>query len=171
MKKNLEQVVSPMPLENQSPLSLNVEDSVNSKLTWKLTSDEAHNTALRQEFSFEHAPSVPLCLAILKLHSEHVAYPRLVVVLVMVVVLIILIIIIVIKKEAKKILKYKDLTIEIQHMWNVKTKVIPVITGATGTLSKSFRKYVSNIPGKHEAKELQKTGILGTAHILRKVLM
>jgi hypothetical protein len=28
----------------------------------------------------------------------------------------------VIKKEAKKILKYKDLTIEIQRMWNVKTK-------------------------------------------------
>jgi len=53
----------------------------------------------------------------------------------------------VIKKEAEKILKYKDLTIEIQRMWNVKTKVIPVITGATGTISKSFRKYVSNIPG------------------------
>jgi len=74
----------------------------------------------------------------------------------------------VIKKEAYKILKYKDLTIEIQRMWNVKTKVIP---GATGTISKSFRKYVSNIPGKHEVKELQKTAILGTAHVFRKVLM
>jgi len=76
-----------------------------------------------------------------------------------------------IKKEAKKILKYKDLTIEIQRMWNVKTKVVPVIIGATGTISKSFRKYVSSIPGKHEVKELQKTTILGTAHILQKVLM
>jgi hypothetical protein len=28
----------------------------------------------------------------------------------------------VIKKEAEKILKYEDLTIEIQRMWNVKTK-------------------------------------------------
>ena len=28
----------------------------------------------------------------------------------------------VIKTEAEKILKYKDLTIEIQHMWNVKNK-------------------------------------------------
>jgi hypothetical protein len=46
-----------------------------------------------------------------------------------------------IKKEAEKILKYKDLRIEIQRMWNVKTKVIPVII-ATGTISKSFRKYV-----------------------------
>ena len=51
-----------------------------------------------------------------------------------------------------------------------KVKVIPVIIGATGTISKSFRKYVSNIPGNHEVKVLQKTGILGTAHILRKVL-
>ena len=55
-------------------------------------------------------------------------------------------------------------------MWNVKTRVIPVITGATGTISKSFRKYVSDIPGYHDVKELQKTAILGTAHILRKVL-
>jgi len=39
--------------------------------------------------------------------------------------------------------------------------VIPVTIGATGTISKSFRKYVSNIPGKHEVKELQKTAILG----------
>ena len=77
----------------------------------------------------------------------------------------------VIKKESEKILKYKDLTTEIQSMWNVKTKVIPVIIGATGTILKSFRKYVSNIPGKHEVKELQKTDILDTAHILRKVLI
>jgi hypothetical protein len=55
-------------------------------------------------------------------------------------------------------------------MWKIKTKVISVIIGATGTISKSFRKYVSNIPGNHELKELQKTAILGTAHILRKVL-
>jgi len=50
-------------------------------------------------------------------------------------------------------------------MWNVKTNVIPVIIEATGTISKPFRKYVSNIPGKREVKELQKTSILGTAHI------
>jgi major membrane immunogen (membrane-anchored lipoprotein) len=63
-----------------------------------------------------------------------------------------------------------NLTIEIQCMWNVKTKVIPVIIGATGTISKSFRKYVSNILGNREVKEIQKTAILGTAHIFRKVL-
>jgi hypothetical protein len=73
----------------------------------------------------------------------------------------------VIKKEAEKILKYKYLTIEIQRMWNVKTRVIPVIIGTNGTISKSFRKYVSNIPGNHEVRELQKTAMLDTAHILR----
>ena len=97
-----------------------------------------------------------------------------IIIIIIIITIIILIIIMdrnMIKKEAEKILKYKDLTIEIQRMWNVKTKVIPVIIGATGTISKSFRKYVSNIPGKHGVKELQKTAILGTAHILRKVFM
>ena len=56
-------------------------------------------------------------------------------------------------------------------MLDVKTKVIPVMIRATGTISKSFRKYVTNIPGKHEVMELQKTTVLGTAHTLRKVLM
>jgi hypothetical protein len=77
----------------------------------------------------------------------------------------------VIKKEAERILKYKDLIIEVQRMWSANTKVTPVITGATGTISKSFRKYLSSIPGKQDIKELQKTAILGTEHILRKVLM
>jgi hypothetical protein len=77
----------------------------------------------------------------------------------------------VIQKEAEKILKYKDLTIEIQRMWNVKTRVIPVIIGVTGTISKSFRKYVGTIPGNHDVRELQKTAILGSAHVLRKMLL
>jgi hypothetical protein len=67
--------------------------------------------------------------------------------------------------------KYRDLIIEIKCMWNVKTKVTPVVIYATGTISKSFRKYLSSIPGKRDIKELQKTAILSTAHILRKVLM
>jgi hypothetical protein len=77
----------------------------------------------------------------------------------------------VIKKKAEKILKYKDLITETQHMWNVKAKVIPVIIGATGTISKSLGQYLSNIPVKHEIKDLQRTAMLRTAHILRKVLM
>jgi hypothetical protein len=74
------------------------------------------------------------------------------------------------KKETENILRYKDLTIGIQRMWNVKAGVLPVIIGATGTIHKSFRKYVSDISGDHGVKEIQKTAILGTAHIPRKVL-
>jgi hypothetical protein len=56
-------------------------------------------------------------------------------------------------------------------MCNVKINVIPVITGATGIISKLFRKQLSKILGKHKMKELQKTAISGTASILQKVLM
>jgi len=38
-------------------------------------------------------------------------------------------------------------------MWNVKAKVMPAIIGVTETISKSFRQYLSNIPGNHEIKE------------------
>jgi hypothetical protein len=54
----------------------------------------------------------------------------------------------VIKKEAEKILKYK----ETQRMWNVNTNVMPVITVVTGTISESFRKYLSNVTGKLKIK-------------------
>jgi hypothetical protein len=73
------------------------------------------------------------------------------------------------KEEAEKISKYKNLTTEIKCVWNVKTNVIAVIIGATGTILESFRKYLSKIPEKHEIKKLQKTAIMGTEHELRKV--
>ena len=55
-----------------------------------------------------------------------------------------------------KILKYKYLKTEIKCMWNVKAKVIPVIIGVTGTITKSRTQYLSNVSEKHEIKELQK---------------
>jgi hypothetical protein len=60
----------------------------------------------------------------------------------------------------------EDFKIEIHRMCNIKTRIIPVIIGANGTISESFRKYVSTIPGNHKVRELKKTAILGTAHIL-----
>ena len=76
-----------------------------------------------------------------------------------------------VQRAAENILKYKDLKTEIRCMWNVKAKVIPLIIGETGTLSKSLRQCPSNILGKHEIKELKKTTTFGTAHILREGLM
>jgi hypothetical protein len=41
-------------------------------------------------------------------------------------------------------------------MRNVKSKVVAVIIGANGTLSKSLLQYMSNIPGKHENRKYKK---------------
>jgi len=75
----------------------------------------------------------------------------------------------VIKKEAEKILKNKNLTTEIHCMWNVKAKVIPVITGVTGTISKSLRQMCKQHTRK---KETTKNGNIGhCTHTLWQVLM
>jgi hypothetical protein len=76
----------------------------------------------------------------------------------------------VMQKEAEKKLKYKSLCIEIQRMWNLKCMIIPVIIGATGVVTRSLRKNLEIVPGKHSIDSLQKTAILGTSHIIRKAL-
>lgn len=43
---------------------------------WILTEDTDHNEIVRDEFSYEHAPSVSLCLSIMKFHSKTVDYPK-----------------------------------------------------------------------------------------------
>jgi len=65
---------------------------------------------------------------------------------------------------------YKSLCIEIERVWSMYCTVIPVIVGATGTVTGSLRENLETVPGKHSIDSLQKTAILGTAHIIRKVL-
>jgi len=48
--------------------------------------------------------------------------------------------------------------------------VISIIIGATGVISESFRKRLSNKLGKQDIKELRKTAELGTAQVLREVV-
>jgi len=76
----------------------------------------------------------------------------------------------VVQKEAEKKLKYKSLCIEIQRMCNLKCTIVPVIIGTTGIVTRSLKKNVETIPVKHLIDSLQKTAILGTSHIIRKVL-
>ena len=74
------------------------------------------------------------------------------------------------QKEAEKKLKYNSLCIEIKKMWNMKCTIIPIITGATGLVTGSLRKSLEAVPGKRSIDSLQKTAVLGTSHIIRKVL-
>jgi hypothetical protein len=55
-------------------------------------------------------------------------------------------------------------------MWNPKCTIIPVIIGATEIETRSLRKHMEAVPGKHSIDSLQKTAILGSSHIIRKVL-
>jgi len=57
-----------------------------------------------------------------------------------------------------------------QRMWILKCTIVPVIIGATGIVTRSLKKNLETVPGKHSIDSLQKTAILGTSHIIRKVL-
>ena len=76
----------------------------------------------------------------------------------------------VVQKKAENKLKYKSLCIEVQRMWNLKCTIIPVIIGANGSVTRSLRKNLEAVPGRHSIDSLQKTAILGTSHIIRKIL-
>ena len=55
-------------------------------------------------------------------------------------------------------------------MGQIKTEIIQVVVGALGVIKKGSEKLVTVIPGNINLWEIQKTALLGTAHILRKVL-
>ena len=60
--------------------------------------------------------------------------------------------------------------IETSRMWGMRTETIPVIIGALGAIEKGLETYLGRIPGQLSISELQKITLLGTAHILRRVL-
>jgi len=76
----------------------------------------------------------------------------------------------VVQKKAENKLKYKSLCIEIQWMWNLKCKNVPVINWATGKVTKGLRKNLEAIPLKPSIDSLIKTAVLGISHIIQIVL-
>jgi hypothetical protein len=74
------------------------------------------------------------------------------------------------QKEAEMKLKYKRSCTEIQQMWSIICVIMPVVIGATGIVTRDLRKNSEAIPGKHSIDSLQKTAILGTSHIIQKLL-
>ena len=74
-------------------------------------------------------------------------------------------------KEKEKIEKYQDIKREIQRLWSLrKVSVVPVIVGALGSVTHNFKKFMDQIGIELEIHFAQKTTLLGTARILRRVL-
>ena len=75
------------------------------------------------------------------------------------------------EKELEKIEKCQMLREEIGHVWQMnKVTVIPVVIGAFGVISDKFERYMEKLDVKIAMEIIQKTALLGTARILRKVL-
>ena len=74
-------------------------------------------------------------------------------------------------KEEEKIEKYQNLKQEIIKMWGMrKVEVIPIVIGVLGAISKKFTNWIKKLEISIKVEHMQKTLLLGTARILRKVL-
>ena len=77
----------------------------------------------------------------------------------------------VVSKEAEKITKYRDLEVEVQKCWNLKNvRTIPVVIGALGSVCTGISEYTKIISPNINFDIVQRTALLGTAHILRNFL-
>ena len=72
-------------------------------------------------------------------------------------------------KVFEKLSKYKDLEIEVEKMWHLKTKSLPVV-GALGLIKKDTDKFLEQIPGNPRLEKVQKIVLNSTAHIIRRAL-
>ena len=74
------------------------------------------------------------------------------------------------EKEKDKIEKHEDLERELQKIRNVKVKIISLVVGSLGAAPKHFGNRLKHIGITVETAQVQKTVLLGTARIFRKVL-
>ena len=74
-------------------------------------------------------------------------------------------------KEIEKLEKYQMLKDEVRRLWKMKTvTVLPIVIGALGAVSQRFTGYVNKVGANIRLEIMQKTALLGTARLLRKVL-
>ena len=72
-------------------------------------------------------------------------------------------------EEKEKIEKYQDVRRELEKIWNVRVKITPLVVGSLGSIPKKFGSRLKEIGIAAEIIEVQKTVLLGTTRILRKV--
>ena len=73
-------------------------------------------------------------------------------------------------KECEKKDKYLDLARELKELWNMKVTITPIVTGAFGMVTKGLFKGLEDFAVGGRVETIQKTALLKTARILRRVL-
>ena len=75
------------------------------------------------------------------------------------------------EKEGEKIEKYQDLEREIGRLWGIRhLEVVLVVVGALGVVSNRLGASLEKLGVTIRTGLLQKTALLGTVRILRKLL-
>ena len=73
-------------------------------------------------------------------------------------------------KRNEKLDNYSELRLEIARMWDKETLIVPIITGALGSIKNDLECNLKKLDIPCNVETLQKSVLLGTANILRKVL-
>ena len=74
-------------------------------------------------------------------------------------------------KEQDKITVYQDLKREIKKLWKLKSvSVVPIVVGALGSVSVNLRGHLDALGCHLSVSSIQKTALIGSSHILRKIL-
>ena len=73
-------------------------------------------------------------------------------------------------KEREKKDKYLDLARELKKLWNMKVTIVPIVTGAFGTITKRLLKGLEDLEVGGRVETIQMTALLRTAKILKRVL-
>ncbi len=73
-------------------------------------------------------------------------------------------------KECKKKDKYLNLARELKKLWNMKVSIVPIVTGACGTVTEGLLKGLEDLEVGGRMETIQTTALLKTARILRRVL-
>ena len=73
-------------------------------------------------------------------------------------------------KECEKRDEYLDLARELKKLWNMKVTIIPIVIGDFGTVTKGLLKGLEDLEVGRRVETIQKTALLKTARILRRVL-
>jgi hypothetical protein len=73
-------------------------------------------------------------------------------------------------KETEKLISFKDHEIKVIRVWKMRTKIVPVIIGALGTIRKGLDQDHQLLPSQLSTTELQTITLMSTVHIIHTVL-